>query len=68
MFYRVQAGAGPPVVNRTLKPGRKLSDSASICSLPEPSSPRLAPNVDRKLKPSTQGSVCVLSVRILCEN
>lgn len=49
-----QSGSGPPLVNRCLKPGRKLSDSASICSLPEPSSPRSAPNVDRKLKPSSQ--------------
>lgn len=41
-----------PVVNRGLKPGRKLSDSASVCSLAEPPSPRAAPTIDRKLKPS----------------
>lgn len=41
-----------PVVNRGLKPGRKLSDSASVCSLVEPPSPRMAPSIDRKLKPS----------------
>ncbi|XP_022918658.1 protein daughter of sevenless [Onthophagus taurus] len=41
----------PPVVNRGLKPKRKLSDTRSITSNPEPSSPRLAPNVDRHLKP-----------------
>lgn len=41
-----------PAVNRGLKPGRKLSDSASICSLVEPPSPRPAPSIDRKLKPS----------------
>ncbi|KRT84959.1 hypothetical protein AMK59_2789, partial [Oryctes borbonicus] len=43
----------PPVVNRGLKPKRKLSDTLSISSNPEPSSPRLAPSVDRKLKPTT---------------
>lgn len=41
-----------PAVNRCLKPGRKLSDSASICSLVEPPSPRPAPTIDRTLKPS----------------
>ncbi|GJQ75211.1 putative PH domain protein [Trypoxylus dichotomus] len=43
----------PPVVNRGLKPKRKLSDTLSVSSNPEPSSPRLAPSVDRKLKPTT---------------
>lgn len=43
----------PPVVNRDLKPKRKLSDSHSISSNPEPPSPRIAPSVDRKLKPPT---------------
>ena len=43
----------PPVVNRDLKPKRKLSDSLSSSSNPEPSSPRNAPSVDRKLKPPT---------------
>lgn len=42
----------PPVINRDLKPRRKLSDSHSICSN-EPPSPRGAPSVDRKLKPLT---------------
>lgn len=43
----------PPVVNRGLKPRRKLSDSVSVTSNPEPSSPRSGPSIDRKLKPST---------------
>lgn len=43
----------PPMVNRELKPRRKLSDSHSISSNPEPPSPRNAPSVDRKLKPPT---------------
>ncbi|XP_074032240.1 daughter of sevenless isoform X2 [Leptinotarsa decemlineata] len=43
----------PPMVNRELKPKRKLSDSHSITSNPEPPSPRNAPSVDRKLKPPT---------------
>lgn len=46
----------PPAVNRDLKPKRKLSDSHSISSNPEPSSPRsatAAPTIDRKLKPPT---------------
>lgn len=43
----------PPKVNRGLKPKRKLSDSLSVASSTEPNSPRLAPSVDRKLKPST---------------
>lgn len=43
----------PPAVNRELKPKRKLSDTLSSCSNPEPSSPRSAPSVDRKLKPTT---------------
>ncbi|CAH1370352.1 protein daughter of sevenless [Tenebrio molitor] len=43
----------PPIVNRDLKPKRKLSDSLSSSSNPEPSSPRGAPSVDRKLKPPT---------------
>ncbi|CAG9858630.1 unnamed protein product [Phyllotreta striolata] len=43
----------PPLVNRELKPKRKLSDSHSISSNPEPPSPRNAPSVDRKLKPTT---------------
>ncbi|CAG9823182.1 unnamed protein product [Phaedon cochleariae] len=45
----------PPAVNRELKPRRKLSDSLSTASNPEPSSPRHAPapSVDRKLKPPT---------------
>ncbi|XP_050509898.1 GRB2-associated-binding protein 1 isoform X1 [Diabrotica virgifera virgifera] len=43
----------PPMVNRELKPKRKLSDSHSISSNPEPPSPRSAPSVDRKLKPPT---------------
>lgn len=49
----------PPAVNRGLKPGRKLSDSASVVSNePSPVSPaahlipgHLPPSVDRKLKP-----------------
>lgn len=41
----------PPIVNRDLKPKRKLSDSLSISSNPEQPSPRLAPSVDRHLKP-----------------
>lgn len=42
----------PPIVNRGLKPKRKLSDSVSVASLnPEPSSPRFGPSIDRKLKP-----------------
>lgn len=49
----------PPAVNRGLKPGRKLSDSASLVSNePSPVSPaahlvsgHLPPSVDRKLKP-----------------
>lgn len=56
----VQSGTPPPpVVNRGLKPGRKLSDSASMVSNePSPVSPaahlipaHLPPSVDRKLKP-----------------
>lgn len=44
----------PPAVNRELKPKRKLSDSHSISSNPEPPSPRnTGPSVDRKLKPPT---------------
>ncbi|RZC36124.1 daughter of sevenless [Asbolus verrucosus] len=43
----------PPIVNRDLKPKRKLSDTLSSSSNPEPSSPRSAPSVDRKLKPPT---------------
>lgn len=42
----------PPVVNRGLKPKRKLSDTLSVSSSIEPPSPRLAPSVDRKLKPT----------------
>ncbi|XP_017784665.1 PREDICTED: GRB2-associated-binding protein 2 [Nicrophorus vespilloides] len=43
----------PPVVNRCLKPKRKLSDTRSIASsTAEPPSPRPAPCVDRKLKPT----------------
>jgi hypothetical protein len=49
----------PPAVNRGLKPGRKLSDSASMVSNePSPVSPathltsgHFPPSVDRKLKP-----------------
>ncbi|KAJ9573822.1 hypothetical protein L9F63_008804, partial [Diploptera punctata] len=49
----------PPVVNRGLKPGRKLSDSTSVVSNePSPVSPatlpvsgNYPPSVDRKLKP-----------------
>lgn len=43
-----------PMVNRGLKPGRKLSDSASVSSLVEPPSPRptTAPTIDRTKKPS----------------
>ena len=49
----------PPVVNRGLKPGRKLSDSTSVVSNePSPVSPatlaasgHYPPSVDRKLKP-----------------
>lgn len=44
----------PPVVNRELKPRRKLSDAHSSCSNTEPPSPKTAgPTVDRKLKPPT---------------
>ncbi|XP_056639103.1 GRB2-associated-binding protein 1 [Diorhabda sublineata] len=43
----------PPTVNRELKPKRKSSDSHSVASNPEPSSPRNVPSVDRKLKPPT---------------
>ncbi|XP_060532257.1 GRB2-associated-binding protein 1 [Cylas formicarius] len=43
----------PPAINRELKPRRKLSDSHSTGSNPEPPSPRNAPSVDRKLKPPT---------------
>lgn len=45
----------PPVVNRGLKPKRKLSDTLSISSNTEPSSPRPAPSIDRKLKPVNSG-------------
>lgn len=49
----------PPAVNRELKPRRKLSDSHSISSNPEPPSPRnTGPSVDRKLKPPTPLQVC----------
>lgn len=41
----------PPQINRRLKPIRKLSDTVSITSSTEPSSPRLAPSVDRSCKP-----------------
>lgn len=41
----------PPAVNRGLKPKRKLSDSLSIASVTEPSSPQSGPSIDRKLKP-----------------
>lgn len=47
----------PPVVNRELKPKRKLSDSLSVSSNTEPSSPRAAPCVDRKLKPNAVATV-----------
>ncbi|KAK9877670.1 hypothetical protein WA026_019341 [Henosepilachna vigintioctopunctata] len=43
----------PPMVNRELKPKRKLSDSVSISSNNDPPSPRGAPSIDRKLKPPT---------------
>ncbi|XP_031339371.1 protein daughter of sevenless isoform X2 [Photinus pyralis] len=48
----------PPQINRRLKPKRKLSDAVSITSSNEPSSPRLAPSVDRSCKPviNTQNS------------
>ncbi|KAF5272571.1 hypothetical protein FQR65_LT04910 [Abscondita terminalis] len=42
----------PPQINRSLKPKRKLSDSVSITSSNEPSSPRPAPCVDRTCKPA----------------
>ncbi|KAF5277604.1 hypothetical protein FQA39_LY06097 [Lamprigera yunnana] len=41
----------PPQINRSLKPKRKLSDSVSVTSSNEPSSPRPAPSVDRSCKP-----------------
>lgn len=41
----------PPTINRSLKPKRKLSDSLSVTSSTEPSSPRPAPSVDRTRKP-----------------
>lgn len=41
----------PPQINRSLKPKRKLSDSVSITSSNEPSSPRPAPSVNRSCKP-----------------
>lgn len=48
----VSSPAVPPTVNRGLKPGRKMSDSASseASPLPVPSQP--PPSIDRKLKPT----------------
>lgn len=55
----------PPIVNRDLKPKRKLSDSHSISSNPESTSPRIAPSVDRKLKPPTPLQVSRFTVWIV---
>jgi hypothetical protein len=60
----------PPAVNRGLKPGRKLSDSASVVSNePSPVSPaahlmpgHLPPSVDRKLKPQLKHTEQGMSV------
>lgn len=47
----------PPQINRNLKPKRKLSDSLSVASNTEPSSPRPAPTVDRSCKPAINSQV-----------
>lgn len=47
-YTNLPSPAGPPVVNRGLKPGRRDSSASN-----EPSPVAYAPSVDRKLKPST---------------
>lgn len=42
----------PPTVDRNLKPGRKLSDSASSEASPLPVPGQPPPSIDRKLKPT----------------
>uniref|UniRef100_A0A1B6D503 PH domain-containing protein n=1 Tax=Clastoptera arizonana TaxID=38151 RepID=A0A1B6D503_9HEMI len=49
----IPSPAAPPVVNRGLKPGRKLSDTPSAEASPAALPNHVPPNINRKLKPST---------------